>query len=205
MNTFYKLFLKRCLDIVGSFMLLLILSPLLVGVSMILLFLNRGKVFFLQPRPGKNEKIFTIIKFRTMTDDVDEYGNLLPDEKRITKLGSFLRKTSIDELPQLINVLKGDMSLVGPRPLLVEYLPLYNEKQKMRHLVKPGLTGYAQINGRNNTTWPERFENDLYYVYNISLFLDLKIIFKTMLMLFFHNEGLNNTIEKFKGNNNINQ
>jgi lipopolysaccharide/colanic/teichoic acid biosynthesis glycosyltransferase len=145
-----------------------------------LFFANQGKPFFVQTRPGKNERLFKIIKFKTMNDKKDKYGNLLSDRERLTKIGAFVRKTSIDEIPQLLNVLIGDMSLIGPRPLLVEYLPLYNELQKQRHNIRPGITGWAQINGRNAISWNKKFEYDIFYVKNCSLFLDLKILYLTL-------------------------
>ncbi len=170
---------------------------------LLLLIANNGKPFFLQQRPGKNEKIFTVIKFKTMNDKKDENGNLLPDEERLTTIGKFIRKTSLDEIPQLLNVIKGDMSLVGPRPLLVEYLPLYNEFEKRRHEVKPGITGWAQVNGRNAISWQQKFEYDVWYVDHLSFGLDMKILFMTFVKVF-KSEGINAagsaTMEKFKGN-----
>ena len=164
---------------------------------------GNGKVFFTQKRPGKNERIFSILKFKTMTDQKDQEGNLLPDAKRLTKIGKLVRKTSLDELPQLINVLKGEMSIVGPRPLLPEYLSLYNEEQKKRHAVKPGITGWAQINGRNAISWEDKFQFDVWYVENQSFGLDLKILFLTVKKVF-RSEGINTagqaTTEPFKGN-----
>ncbi len=169
-----------------------------------LFILNRGKVWFTQERPGKNGKIFTVVKFRTMTDQRDQHGNLLPDEKRLTTVGSFIRKTSIDELPQLFNVVKGEMSFVGPRPLLVEYLPLYNKDQQRRHHATPGITGWAQVNGRNTVSWPQKFAFDVWYVDNISFWLDIKILLLTVMKVF-KAEGINSatsvTMEKFHGNN----
>lgn len=168
-----------------------------------LYFFNQKNVFFFQDRPGKNESVFRIIKFKTMTDQRDESGNLLPDELRLTNLGKFVRKTSLDELPQLFNVLKGDMSFIGPRPLLVHYLPLYNEEQKKRHLIKPGITGWAQVNGRNAITWQQKFVYDVYYVNNLNLLLDLKILFLTVKKVI-KSEGINTvgvaTTENFTGN-----
>ena len=176
----YKIFIKPTLDFIMGIIGFLLLSPIFIIISIILFFSNNGKLFFIQQRPGKNEKLFNIIKFKTMNDKKDEYGNLLPDAKRITKIGEFIRKTSLDEIPQLLNVIKGDMSLIGPRPLLVSYLPLYNKEQVIRHNVKPGITGWAQVNGRNAITWKEKFSLDIYYVNNLSFFLDLKIFFMTL-------------------------
>ena len=181
---------------------LVVLSPLLVIVMIALYFANEGKPFFFQLRPGLNETIFKIIKFKTMNDKKDVAGNLLPDAERLTKMGSFVRKTSLDEIPQLWNVLKGDMSLIGPRPLLPEYLPLYNETQKRRHELRPGITGWAQVNGRNAIGWNQKFEYDVWYVDNISFLLDVKILFKTVLKVV-KSEGINAadvaTIEPFNG------
>lgn len=193
----YAKYIKRPLDFILSLIAIIILSPLLLIVA-ILVRIKLGKpVIFKQQRPGKNEKIFTLYKFRTMTDKKDENGNLLPDEQRLTKFGKALRSTSLDELPELINILKGDMAIVGPRPLLVEYLPLYNEKQKLRHDVRPGLTGLAQISGRNAITWEEKFKDDLEYVNNITFIQDAKIILKTITKVF-KREG----ISRRKGRNN---
>lgn len=165
-----------CLSLSG----LILLSPLLVLLWIFLSIANRGAgAFFVQPRPGKDEKIFKIIKFKTMNDRRDENGKLLPDAERLTKVGKFIRTTSLDEIPQLINVLKGDMSLIGPRPLLIDYLPLYNERQRIRHSVRPGITGWAQVNGRNAISWKQKFEYDIRYVENISFKTDLKILVKT--------------------------
>ena len=201
----YKSFIKRFFDIIISFILLVVLSPVLLIVILWLHFANKGAgVFFLQERPGRNAKIFKIIKFKTMTDERDENGLLLPDLKRITKAGNFVRKSSLDELPQLINVFKGDMSLIGPRPLLVKYLPLYNENQARRHEVRPGITGWAQVNGRNAISWNEKFKYDVYYVDNCTFFIDLKIIWLTMKKVFFR-DGINqtdsDTMETFNGTN----
>ena len=189
-------------------MALIILSPILL-IIYILVRIKLGKpAIFKQERPGKNEKIFTLYKFRTMTDEKDKDGNLLPDEKRLTKFGNVLRSTSLDELPELVNILKGDMSIVGPRPLLVEYLPLYNEEQKRRHNVRPGLTGLAQVSGRNNLSWEEKFKDDVYYVDHISLWEDIKIILKTVGKVL-KREGIsqegNATMEYFKGNKELNE
>jgi undecaprenyl phosphate N,N'-diacetylbacillosamine 1-phosphate transferase len=180
----YRLFFKRIIDIVVSFFVLLIFLPILIFLTIFLTFSNQGKPFFIQKRPGKNEKIFKILKFKTMNDKMDIHGNLLSDEKRLTKIGSFVRKTSLDEIPQLLNVLNGDMSLIGPRPLLPEYLPLYDEVQKRRHVVKPGITGWAQVKGRNAISWEQKFEYDVWYVNNISLWLDIKILFFTIRKIF---------------------
>lgn len=199
----YKNFIKRILDIILSFLALVILSPLLILTAFLIRIKLGATVFFKQLRPGKNEKIFGILKFRTMTDAKDENGNLLPDEIRLTRFGQFLRSTSIDELPELLNILNGDMSIVGPRPLLVQYLERYNEEQKHRHDVKPGLTGLAQVNGRNGITWEEKFHYDLEYVKNITFYGDCKIIFQTVMKVF-GREGISSatsvTMEEFKGN-----
>ena len=199
----YKNFIKRILDIILSFLALVILSPLLILTAFLIRIKLGAPVFFKQKRPGKNEKIFGILKFRTMTDAKDENGNLLPDEIRLTRFGQFLRSTSIDELPELLNILNGDMSIVGPRPLLVQYLERYNEEQKHRHDVKPGLTGLAQVNGRNGITWEEKFHYDLEYVKNITFYGDCKIIFQTVMKVF-GREGISSatsvTMEEFKGN-----
>lgn len=177
----YKHFFKRLIDFVVSFCALAILWPLLLVVAIWLHFANKGAgAFFMQDRPGKDAKIFKVIKFKTMTDERDAEGKLLPDEQRLTKVGRLVRSLSIDELPQLINVLKGDMSLVGPRPLMPKYLPLYSPEQYRRHEVRPGITGWAQVNGRNNISWTKKFELDVYYVDHCSLWLDLKIIFITV-------------------------
>lgn len=199
----YKNFIKRILDIILSFLALVILSPFLILTAFLIRIKLGEPVFFKQLRPGKNEKIFGILKFRTMTDAKDENGNLLPDEIRLTRFGQFLRSTSIDELPELLNILNGDMSIVGPRPLLVQYLERYNEEQKHRHDVKPGLTGLAQVNGRNGITWEEKFHYDLEYVKNITFYGDCKIIFQTVMKVF-GREGISSTtsvtMEEFKGN-----
>lgn len=199
----YQKFVKRSLDIVISVLVLLIFLPFGCLITVVLAYANKGKPFFFQVRPGLNEKLFKIVKFKTMTDAVDEQGALLSDAERMTAMGSFIRKTSLDEIPQLLNVLKGDMSLIGPRPLLTEYLPLYSETQKMRHHVKPGITGWAQVNGRNAISWQQKFEYDVWYVQNISFQLDLKIVFLTIKKVL-KKEGISAdnavTIEKFKGN-----
>jgi len=200
----YNPFFKRILDFITSFTAIIVFSPIFLLVVLLLSINNKGSVFFFQKRPGKNEKIFKVIKFKTMTDKKDKKGNLLSDAERLTKLGKFVRKTSLDELPQLINVLKGDMSLIGPRPLLPEYLPLYNDNQKKRHLVKPGITGWAQVNGRNAISWTKKFEYDVWYVENMGFILDLKIIALTVLKVL-KSEGINSdnavTTEKFTGIN----
>ena len=201
----YKNILKPIFDYTFSFLLILILSPLLLLLIILLYFFNQKNVFFFQSRPGKDERVFQIIKFKTMTDEKDQNGNLLPDEKRLTKMGKFVRKTSLDELPQLFNVLKGDMSFIGPRPLLVSYLTLYNDEQKKRHHIKPGITGWAQVNGRNAITWEQKFIFDVFYVNNISFTLDLKIFLLTIKKVL-KSEGINTigvaTTESFKGNDN---
>jgi lipopolysaccharide/colanic/teichoic acid biosynthesis glycosyltransferase len=176
----YRLFVKRSLDFVISLILLLIISPIFVLLVIFLAFANNGKPFFVQRRPGKNEKIFSIIKFKTMNDKKDAHGNLLPDNERFTNVGNIVRKTSLDEIPQLINVLKGEMSLIGPRPLIIEYLPIYNSTQKIRHKIRPGITGWAQVNGRNSITWKKKFEYDVWYVENFNFLLDLKIVRLTL-------------------------
>jgi len=176
----YQNIFKPIIDSLMALIFLLMLSPLFLIVFVLLLIANKGQPFFYQARPGKNERIFKIIKFKTMNDAKYKNGDLLPDKDRLTPVGSFVRKTSLDEIPQLINVIKGDMSLIGPRPLLVKYLPLYSDFQKRRHEVRPGITGWAQINGRNALTWEEKFELDVWYVDHISLSLDLKIFFKTL-------------------------
>lgn len=198
----YKSFFKKILDFLVALIGLLLLSPVFIIVTIGLFFANNGKPFFFQTRPGKNEKLFKIVKFKTMNDKKDTYGNLLSDEQRLTNIGSFVRKTSLDEIPQLLNVLKGDMSLIGPRPLLVSYLSLYNDFQKQRHNVKPGITGWAQINGRNAISWEQKFEYDVWYVANCSFSLDVKILFLTVKKVFIK-EGISQegqaTMEVFKG------
>lgn len=204
MNLYRNCF-KRVLDFVIVFCALLVIWPILLIITIWLHFANKGAgAFFLQERPGKNGKIFKVIKFKTMTDERDSNGNLLPDAKRLTKVGKFVRSTSIDELPQLVNVLKGDMALIGPRPLLVQYLPLYSKEQARRHEVRPGMTGWAQCNGRNAISWRKKFELDVWYVDNCSLVLDIKIIFITLKKVFVR-EGISSytsaTMEAFTGNN----
>lgn len=177
----YKHFFKRFIDLLISACALLVIWPILLIITIFLHFANRGAgVFFVQERPGKNEKIFNLIKFKSMTDERDAEGKLLPDAKRLTMVGRFIRSTSLDELPQLINVLKGDMSIIGPRPLLPRYLPYYTEREKLRHRVRPGITGWAQIHGRNMVSWDEKLELDVQYVENLSLSLDLKIFLLTI-------------------------
>lgn len=199
----YKNYFKRGIDFSASFFGLLFLSPFFIIVIIFLCFANGGNPFFIQNRPGKNGKVFKIIKFKTMNDKCDEAGNSLPDAQRLTKIGIFVRKTSLDEIPQLINVLKGDMSLIGPRPLLTNYLHLYNDFQKRRHEVKPGITGWAQVNGRNDISWNKKFENDVWYVEHISFILDVKIVIKTLEKII-KSEGVNATNlatgEPFLGN-----
>jgi len=201
----YKKYFKRLLDITLSLFLLIFLSPVMLVLVLLVRVKLGSPVLFKQVRPGKNEKLFTILKFRTMTDKRDSYGELLPDEVRLTPFGKGLRKTSLDELPELINILKGEMSFVGPRPLLTEYLPLYNKKQKLRHSVRPGLTGLAQVNGRNTVTWEKRFEMDTFYAENVSFILDVKIFFKTFITVL-SKKGVSSdtsvTMEKFTGEGN---
>lgn len=180
----YKLLFKRVFDLLIVLIVIAFMMPLLIIIIFLLALNNRGNVFFVQKRPGKNEKIFGLIKFKTMRDLFDSEGKPLPDKDRITPIGKFIRKTSIDELPQLINVLNGDMSLVGPRPLLIKYLSLYSDFQKRRHLVKPGITGWAQVNGRNTISWQKKLEHYLYYVGPLSFALDVKIIFATFVRVF---------------------
>lgn len=177
----YKNFFKRIIDFTIVFIALLIIWPILLIITIWLHFANKGAgAFFTQERPGKDGKIFKVIKFKSMTDERDEKGNLLPDVQRLTKVGKFVRSTSIDELPQLINVLKGDMALIGPRPLLPEYLPYYTEREQLRHTVRPGITGWAQVNGRNNVTWDQKLEYDAYYVEHLSFAMDIKVLFATI-------------------------
>jgi len=200
-----QLILKRIIDIVSSIIGLIILSPLFIIISIMVYFKLGSPIFFIQKRPGKDEEIFDLVKFRTMTDERDDNGELLPDKIRLTKFGKFLRSASIDELPELINVIKGEMSLVGPRPLRVKYLSRYNDFQSRRHEMLPGITGLAQVNGRNNLTWEEKFEYDIEYIDNFSLWLDLKILVLTFIKVF-KREDINQDdkvpMEKFKGSNN---
>lgn len=199
----YHNFLKRFLDLIVSLVAFSLLLPLFIIVTVLLYIANQGKPFFVQPRPGKNGRVFRLVKFKTMNDRKDAAGNLLSDAERLTAVGKFIRKTSLDEIPQLINVIKGEMSLIGPRPLLVEYLPLYNDTQKRRHEVRPGITGWAQVNGRNAIGWKEKFELDVWYVDNMSLLLDCKIIIFTMMKVV-KSEGVSQqghvTMTKFQGN-----
>ena len=180
----YKSFLKRIIDFIAALIGFIFLSPIFLLVAFVLFFANHGKPFFLQTRPGKNERLFKIMKFKTMSDKKGVDGNLLSDAERLTKIGAFVRKFSLDEIPQLLNVLKGDMSLIGPRPLLPEYLPFYNDFQNRRHEVKPGITGWAQVNGRNAISWDDKFKFDVWYVDNIKLSLDIKILFLTLKKIF---------------------
>ena len=201
----YKHFFKRLIDFILVLCVLLVIWPILLIITVWLHFANKGAgAFFTQDRPGKNGKIFKVIKYKTMTDERDAEGNLLPDAERLTKVGRFVRSTSIDELPQLINVLKGDMALIGPRPLLPQYLPLYSPEQARRHEVRPGITGWAQINGRNAISWTKKFEYDVWYVDHCSFFLDLKIVFLTIKKVFIR-EGISQegqaTMDFFNGHN----
>lgn len=203
----YKHFFKRLFDFCIALIALICISPILLVVTIWLHFANKGAgAFFFQERPGKEGKIFKVIKFKTMTDERDTDGNLLPDEKRLTKVGKFVRSTSIDELPQLVNVFKGDMSLIGPRPLLVQYLPLYSPEQARRHEVRPGISGWAQCHGRNAISWTEKFKLDVWYVDHVSLITDLKVIFITIKKVLFK-EDINQvggewaTMDPFNGNN----
>ena len=201
----YKNFFKRFFDFWIALIALICISPILIVVTIWLHFANKGAgAFFFQERPGKDAKIFKVIKFKTMTDERDENGALLPDEQRLTKVGQFVRSTSIDELPQLINVLKGDMALIGPRPLLVQYLPLYSKEQARRHEVRPGISGWAQCHGRNAISWKQKFEYDVWYVDHVSLLTDLKVIFITIQKVLFRediNSNNNATMEDFDGTN----
>ena len=200
----YKKIIKRLLDSIFAFLGLILFSPLIIIVVIFLIVSNKGTPFFFQKRPGKNEKIFKIVKFKTMNDLRDKDGHLLPDKDRITAIGKFVRKYSLDEIPQLYNVLIGNMSLIGPRPLIIEYLPFYNEIQKKRHHVRPGITGWAQINGRNSITWQKKFELDVWYVENISFLLDFKILILTFVKVVQKKDvNLSNelTSEYFNGKN----
>jgi lipopolysaccharide/colanic/teichoic acid biosynthesis glycosyltransferase len=201
----YRIFFKRLIDAFLSTLFLVILIVPLIILTILLLIFNKGAgAYFTQVRTGKNAKLFRIIKFKTMTDERDGNGKLLPDEKRMTPIGKFVRSTSLDELPQLLNVLKGDMSLIGPRPLLEKYIPLYSKEQFRRHEVKPGITGWAQVNGRNAISWNEKFKLDVYYVENCSLLLDIKIIYFTALKVFLRadiNKEGHATTQAFNGNN----
>lgn len=199
----YKKFAKRIFDLIVSTTLFIFTLPIISVFCMLLLVANKGQVFFTQVRPGRYGNLFKIVKLKTMTDERDIDGNLLPDDRRMTKVGAFVRKCSIDELPQLLNVIRGDMSLVGPRPLLVEYLDLYSEEQKRRHLVRPGITGWAQVNGRNAISWHSKFEYDVWYVDNLSFILDIKILLLTFRKVLVRDGISSNssvTMEKFNGN-----
>ncbi len=200
----YKHLFKRIIDFTLSLLGFILISPLFLFLWLLLSIVNKGAgAFFFQQRPGKNERIFKVVKFKTMTDEMDSQGKLLPDAERLTRVGKFVRSTSLDEIPQLLNVIKGDMSLIGPRPLLVQYLPLYNETQRCRHEVRPGITGWAQVNGRNAISWEQKFAYDVWYVDNVSLSLDVKILLKTIQKVF-KREGISSytsaTMEPFKGN-----
>ena len=199
----YRNFLKRSLDFIVSLIAFSLLLPLFLLVTALLYIANQGSPFFVQPRPGKNGRIFKLVKFKTMNDRKDAAGNLLSDAERLTSIGKFIRKTSLDEIPQLINVIKGEMSLIGPRPLLVEYLPLYSATQKRRHEVRPGITGWAQVNGRNAIGWQQKFELDVWYVDNVSFQLDCKIVLFTIMKVV-KSEGVSQqghvTMTKFQGN-----
>ena len=193
----YKRFIKRLFDIILSLLFLIVFFWLYLILAILVRIKLGSPILFKQPRPGKDEKVFNMYKFRTMTDERDENGNLLPDEVRLTKFGSFLRKTSLDELPELFCIIKGDMSIIGPRPLLVKYLPYYNEREKLRHTVRPGLTGYAQAHGRNAISWEKKFEYDVYYVENISFAMDVKVIIDTVKAVFKRDGVQLNALEDF--------
>ncbi len=199
----YRRFFKRGFDFVAALLALIIFSPVFILILILLLIANEGKAFFVQARPGKNERVFKILKFKSMNDKKGADGELLPDGERITPVGGFVRSTSLDELPQLINVLKGDLSLIGPRPLLIQYLPLYSDEQRRRHEIRPGITGWAQVNGRNSISWQKKFELDVWYVDNCSFLLDLKIIWLTVLKVI-KRDGISSetsaTMEFFEGN-----
>ena len=200
----YRRFFKRLIDFSTALCGLILFSPIIGTIIVVLYVVNRGKVFFFQDRPGKNGKIFRVVKFKTMNEKKDSQGNLLSDMERLTKAGRFIRSASLDEIPQLWNVLKGEMSLIGPRPLLVEYLPLYDENQMRRHEVRPGITGLAQVNGRNAISWSEKFQWDVWYVDHLSFGSDIKIFYKTVqkvLCLEGINAGQSTTMERFTGNN----
>ena len=206
---FYITFIKRPIGFIGALTALVLLSPIFMATAVLLFFANRNGwkgVFFTQERPGKNEKIFKALKFKTMTDERDADGNLLPDAMRLTKVGRFIRSTSIDELPQLVNILKGDMAFIGPRPLLVQYLPLYSDEQRRRHDVTPGMSGWAQVNGRNNISWTQKFEYDVYYVDNIGPKMDILVFFQTIAKVLFRKDintttGQSETMDYFDGTN----
>lgn len=199
----YRKVVKPFLDKLVALVVFLGLLPVLLIITLLLYIANQGRPFFIQPRPGLNGKVFRLIKFKTMTDERDARGELLSDDQRLTAIGKFVRKTSLDEVPQLLNVLKGDMSIVGPRPLLVEYLPLYNDRQRRRHEVRPGITGWAQVNGRNAISWQQRFDYDVWYVDHLRFGLDIKILFLTFVKVF-KAEGISSntsvTMERFRGN-----
>jgi len=204
----YISLLKRPIGFLGALAAIIVTSPIMLGTMVVLFFANKNGfkgIFFTQDRPGKNEKIFKAIKFKTMTDERDASGALLPDAERLTRVGRFVRSTSIDELPQLINILKGDMAFIGPRPLLVQYLPLYSEEQHHRHDVTPGMSGWAQVNGRNNISWGRKFELDLYYVEHIGLGMDVRVFFTTIKKVFLRDDINNDSVEgttyPFNGNN----
>ena len=203
----YMSLVKRPIGFLGALVALILLFPIFLATIILLFFANKGAgVFFTQDRPGKNEKIFKALKFKTMTDERDAEGNLLPDADRLTPVGKFVRSTSIDELPQLINILKGDMAFIGPRPLLVQYLPLYSEEQHRRHDVTPGMSGWAQVNGRNNISWAKKFEYDVYYVDHIGAAMDRKVFFTTIKKVLMRSDintttGQSATMEAFNGNN----
>ena len=198
----YKSLFKRLLDLVLATLGIILLSPIFIIVALVLCFKLSGSPFFFQPRPGKNEKVFKIVKFKSMNDNKDASGQLLPANQRLTATGKFIRKYSLDEIPQLLNVIKGDMSLIGPRPLLVHYLPLYNETQKHRHDIRPGISGWAQVNGRNSISWEKKFEFDIWYVNNFTFFLDIRIIALTFYKVI-KNDGIysieDDIVEDFKG------
>lgn len=201
-NTIYSKYVKRIIDILLSLVVIVLFFWLYLIVAVLVRVKLGSPVIFRQPRPGKDEKVFNLYKFRTMTDARDKDGNLLPDEDRLPEFGKKLRATSLDELPEFFNILKGDMSFVGPRPLLVKYLPLYNEEQRHRHDVRPGLTGWAQVNGRNLLSWEDRFEKDVFYVNHISFLMDIKIVFMTVAVVFRHNDinsATDATMEAFTG------
>lgn len=199
----YRQFFKRIIDVLVALVGLVVSLPITLPVLLLLAIANSGKPFFFQKRPGKNARIFSIVKFKTMNDKKGADGALLPDDKRLTAVGAFVRKTSLDEIPQLINVIKGEMSLIGPRPLLVEYLPMYNEEQRRRHEIRPGITGWAQVNGRNTVSWHDKFKLDIWYIEHLSFKLDMRIIYLTLLKVI-KSEGImaagSATVEKFKGN-----
>jgi lipopolysaccharide/colanic/teichoic acid biosynthesis glycosyltransferase len=204
----YRNSIKQLIDFIASFAAIVILLPVIVITAMVLAFSNTGTPFFIQQRPGRHNKIFKLVKFKTMNDRRDNEGNLLPDHLRLTGVGRFIRSSSLDELPQLFNVMKGDMSLIGPRPLLIKYLPLYTQTQARRHEIRPGITGWAQVNGRNAINWEQKFEYDVWYVDHVSFSLDCKILWKTLVNVIRHkgiNASENMTMESFKGGNDAEQ